>query len=58
MADTRISLSSLARDPVVAAFLRRGELDNGNAFAVPALKQPVLSGGQAKALAREFALVD
>lgn len=51
MADSRISLSSLARDPAVAAFLRRGETDNGNAFAVPCPKQPVLSGGQAKALA-------
>jgi len=56
MADTRISLSSLARDPLVAAFLRRGERDNGNAFAVPAPRKPVLSGGDAKAPA--LALVD
>ena len=58
MADSRISLSVLARDPIVAAFLRRGELDNGDAFAVPAPKEPVLSGGNAKTPSRELQLVD
>ena len=48
MAETRIPLSSLARDPIVAAFLRRGERDAGGAFAVPAPREPVLSGGEAK----------
>lgn len=58
MADTRILLSSLARDPIVAAFFRRGERDAGNTFAVPAPREPVLSGGEAKTPARELALVD
>lgn len=58
MADTRIPLSSVARDPIVAAFLRRGERDVGNAFAVPAPREPVLSGGEAKSLTRTLELVD
>lgn len=58
MADTRIPLSSLARDPIVAAFLRRGERDLGNAFAVPAPREPILTGGEAKSLTRVPALVD
>lgn len=44
MATARIPLSSLARDPVVAAFLARGERDNGAAYAVPTPRKPVLSG--------------
>lgn len=58
MADTRIPLSSLARDPIVAAFLRRGERDAGDTFAVPAPRQPVLSGGEAKSLTRVLEFVD
>ncbi|SCD25492.1 DnaB-like helicase C-terminal domain-containing protein [Brucella inopinata] len=34
------------RDPFVAAAFRRAERDNGNAFAVPAPKGPVLVGGE------------
>lgn len=45
MANARIPLSSIARDPVVAAFLERGERDNGAAFSVPA-PRPVLNGGE------------
>lgn len=49
MANARIPLSDIARDPVVAAFLKRGEDDNGQ-FAVPAKPKPVLAGGAAKSL--------
>lgn len=48
MATDRIPLSQIARDPVVAAFLARGERDTGNAYAVPKRPEPVLSGGEAK----------
>lgn len=58
MADIGIPLSSLVRDPIVAAFFRRGERDSGGAFVVPAPREPVLSGGAAKSLQRELALVD
>lgn len=58
MADIRIPLSSLSRDPIVAAFFRRGERDLGDAFAVPAPREPVLTGGQAKSLPRQLELVD
>lgn len=50
MANARIPLSEIARDPVVAAFLARGERDNGAAYAVPAPKAPVLTDGAAKVL--------
>jgi hypothetical protein len=40
-------LSSIARNPVVAAFLARGEWDTGATFAVPATPKPVLTGGEA-----------
>lgn len=56
MADVRIPLSSLARDPLVAAFFRRGERDAGTAFALTAPRQPVLSGGEVRSL--ELDLVD
>lgn len=46
-------LSSLVRDPVLAAFFRRGEEDTGGAFAVPTPKPPVLRGGDKRALAVE-----
>lgn len=42
-----IKLSSLARNPAVAAFLARGERDTGTTFAVPATPKPVLTGGEA-----------
>ncbi|WP_192937461.1 hypothetical protein [Sinorhizobium meliloti] len=42
-----MKLSSMARNPAVAAFLARGERDAGNAFAVPATPKPVLTGGEA-----------
>ncbi len=58
MADNRIPLSALARDPIVAAFFRRGERDLGDAFAVPAPREPVLTGGEAKSPARVLELVD
>lgn len=41
----RLNLSNIARDPAMAAFLARGELDSGAAFAVPASPKPVLTGG-------------
>lgn len=47
MADHHVSLSEIARDPIVAAFLARGERDTGAAFAVPAPKSPVLNDGAA-----------
>jgi hypothetical protein len=50
MATARIPLSQIARDPIVAAFLARGERDNRAAFAVPAKPRPVLQGGAAKFL--------
>lgn len=53
-----VPLSSLARDPVVAAFLRRGEQDGGAAYAVPPPKPPVLHGGSTRQVAlEEFAAV-
>ncbi|MFK0273641.1 hypothetical protein ACIQUG_08195 [Ensifer sp. NPDC090286] len=42
-----IKLSSLAQNPVVAAFLARGERDTGNTYAVPTTPKPVLTGGEA-----------
>lgn len=49
MANARIPLSAIARDPVVVAFLKRGEGDNPQ-FAVPATPRPVLIDGAAKVL--------
>ena len=46
MADCRIPLSELIRDPFVAAAFRRAERDNGSAVSVPAPKGPVLVGGE------------
>lgn len=48
MANARIPLSKIARDPVVAAFLARGERGTGDAFAVSCAPKPVLGGGVAK----------
>ncbi|MDH2092281.1 hypothetical protein N5K21_26540 [Rhizobium pusense] len=50
MAYDRIPLSALIKNPVVAEAFRRGESDNGAAFAIPAPKAPVLTGGEAKVL--------
>lgn len=47
MANTRIPLSALIQNPVVAEAFRRAERDNGSAMAVPAPKGPVLVGGEA-----------
>lgn len=47
MADRRIPLSALFRDPFVATAFRRAERDNGSIVAVPAPKSPVLAGGAA-----------
>ncbi|HEY8358670.1 MAG TPA: hypothetical protein VIL30_14525 [Ramlibacter sp.] len=41
-----IPLSAIPRDPAVAAFLARGERDNGNQFAVPVYPKPSLIGGE------------
>ena len=46
-ANAHITLSEIARDPVVAAFLRRGEGDKGE-LAVPSKPAPILTGGCAK----------
>lgn len=40
-----ITLSTLFRDPAVAAAFRRAERDNGEAFAVPAPVKPLLPHG-------------
>ncbi|MCO6407344.1 hypothetical protein [Hoeflea alexandrii] len=50
MAIARIPLSKIARDPIVAAFLARGERDNGMEYAVPAAPKPVLPNGAARVL--------
>ncbi len=42
-----VRISQVARNSDVAAFLARGEHDNGAAFAVPASPRPVLAGGAA-----------
>lgn len=42
-----IPLSSLIRDPGIRAAFLRAERESGAAFAVPALRLPVLSGGAA-----------
>ena len=47
MADSRIPLSALIRNPFVADAFRRAERDNGSAMAVPAPKGPILVGGEA-----------
>lgn len=47
MAYSRIPLSALIRNPMVADAFRRAERDNGSAFAVPVPKGPVLVGGEA-----------
>lgn len=46
MATARIPLSEIARDPVVAAFLRRGE-GEGGALMVPASPTPTRGDGMA-----------
>jgi hypothetical protein len=43
-----LPIADLTRDPVLVAFFRRTERDNGNAFAIPAPRKPVLTGGEAK----------
>lgn len=45
-----IPLSSMFSNPALRAAFRRAEGDNGAAFAVPAPKHPVLTGGAAKQL--------
>lgn len=50
MADKSVALSALFANPVLRDAFRRAERDNGAAFAIPAPKAPVLSGGQAKQL--------
>jgi len=50
MATRRIPLSALIRNPLVADAFRRAERDGGSAFAVPAPKSPVLTGGEALTL--------
>lgn len=50
MAKASITLSSLFRNPAVRDAFQRSERDNGAAFAIPAPKAPVLTGGNAKVL--------
>lgn len=45
---TNTPLSSLIRDPAVRAAFERAERDNGQAFAVPTPRAPVLAGGAAQ----------
>ncbi len=47
---TAINLSKIARDPIVAAFLARGERDLGKEPAVPAPRKPLLVDGAAAKL--------
>ena len=47
---TGLPISSLIRDPVVRAAFQRAERDNGQAFAIPMPRSPVLAGGAAKRL--------
>jgi hypothetical protein len=49
-APVTIPLSSLFRDPVLVAAFARAERDSGAAFAIPAPRAPVLSGGAARVL--------
>jgi hypothetical protein len=44
----KIGLSTIARDPIVAAFLARGERDQGTQPAIPAPRRPVLTDGAAE----------
>lgn len=48
MADHHILLSTIARDPVVAAFLARGERDTGTEPAIGRRPRPRKSGGAAE----------
>jgi hypothetical protein len=41
-------LSTLIRDPIVAAAFRRAERDSGQAFAIAAPRRPTLVGGAAQ----------
>lgn len=41
-AERKIRLYDMARDPVVAAFFRRGEGDTGELYAVPVAPKPKL----------------
>lgn len=50
MADRNIRISDLIRNPVVRAAFDRAERDNGNEFAIPAPKRPILIDGAAKTL--------
>ncbi|WP_256750741.1 hypothetical protein [Mesorhizobium sp. Mes31] len=43
-----ISLSKIARGPIIAAFMERGERDQGPQPATPALRRPVLTDGAAE----------
>ena len=47
MATRRIALSTIARDPVVAAFLARGERDTGPEPVLAKAPLPRLAGGPA-----------
>jgi hypothetical protein len=47
MANGSIQISSLFRNPALKAIFEKAERDNGAAFAIPAPKAPVLSGGAA-----------
>ncbi|WP_170311450.1 hypothetical protein [Rhizobium oryzihabitans] len=44
------NISALIKNPIVKAAFERAERDNGAAFAIPAPKAPVLTGGSAKVL--------
>ncbi len=41
------SLSSMFKNPKLRAAFERAERDNGNAYAIPAPKPPMLNGGEA-----------
>jgi hypothetical protein len=44
---THFEISDLITDPMVKSAFRRAERDQGGAFAVPAPRRPVLTGGAA-----------
>ena len=47
---TAMPISTLIRDPFVRAAFQRAERDQGQAFAIPMPRNPVLAGGAAKRL--------
>ncbi|MER9168531.1 hypothetical protein NKI12_14320 [Mesorhizobium australicum] len=45
---SKLSLSEVAREPILATFLARGERDTGTQPVIPAPRRPVLTDGAAE----------